>query len=226
MIVAMVVALVLHSVQFGPQAAMIAERFEPPLRYTGSSLSYQLAPVVAGGWVLPIATLLLQTFHTSLPIALYMIGYCAISAAALWWLRRPPYRYEVALSYAGEDRGYVRQVAGALRRKRVRLFYDQHDRAHLWGKDLGEHLHSVYGVRSRFVVLFVSRHYAEKRWPRRELRIAQERAMQQRGEECLLPVRLDDTDVPGLSPTVAYVDGTCTTPVELASLIVEKLRSR
>lgn len=219
MVMAMVLALVLHSVQFGPQAAMIAGAFAPQVRYSGASLSYQLAPVVAGGWALPIATLLLQTFHSSLPIALYMVGYCVISAVALRRLRPTPYRYEVALSYAGEDRGYVQQVARALRRKRVPLYYDRDDQASLWGKDLSSHLRAVYGEQSRFVVLFVSQHYAEKAWTRRELRIARERVR----EECLLPVRLDDTDLPGLSASLAYIDGTRTTPAQLASLIVEKL---
>lgn len=219
MILAMVVALLFHSLQFGPQAAMIADGFAPQVRYSGASLSYQLAPVVAGGWAVPIAALLLQTFHTSLPIALYMVGYCVISGVALWLIRPTPFRYEVALSYAGEDRGYVQQVARALRRRRVPLYYDRHDQASLWGKDLSKHLRAVYGEQSRFVVLFISQHYAEKAWTRRELRIARERV----SEECLLPVRLDDTDVPGLSASLAYVDGTRTSPAQLASLIVEKL---
>lgn len=223
-VMAMVLALVLHSVQFGPQAAMIAESFPPQVRYSGASLSYQLAPVLAGAWVVPVATLLLQRSDSSLPIALFMVGCCAVSAVALHFLKPTRrYLYDVALSYASEDRAYVAGVADALRRRGVPLFYDRHQQRLLWGKDLAEHLRKVYGGQSRFVVLFVSRHYAVKTWTIEESRIAVARAIRQKGEECLLPARFDDTEIPGLSPTLAYVDCRRITPDRLASLIVQKL---
>jgi MFS family permease len=62
---------------YGPQAAMIAESFTPRLRYSGSSLGYQLASIIAGGPSPFIATALFATFQSSLPIALYIVG-CAI----------------------------------------------------------------------------------------------------------------------------------------------------
>src|ERR1700680_1924537 len=62
---------------YGPQAAMIAESFTPRLRYSGSSLVYQLASIIAGGPSPFIATALFATFQSSLPIALYILG-CAI----------------------------------------------------------------------------------------------------------------------------------------------------
>jgi hypothetical protein len=62
---------------YGPQAAMIAESFTPRLRYSGSSLGYQLASIIAGGPSPFIATALFATFQSSLPIALYILG-CAI----------------------------------------------------------------------------------------------------------------------------------------------------
>jgi hypothetical protein len=105
----------------------------------------------------------------------------------------------------------------------VQLFYDRHQQQILWGKDLAEHLRKVYGGQSRFVVLFVSRHYAAKTWTIREYRIALARAIRQKAEECLLPARFDDTEIPGLSPTLAFVDCRRTTPERLASLIVQKL---
>ena len=48
--------------------------------------------------------------------------------------------YEVVLSFAGEDRTYVEQVAGFLRERDVRCFYDRYEDVTLWGKDLAEHL--------------------------------------------------------------------------------------
>jgi MFS family permease len=62
---------------YGPQAALIAESFSPRLRYSGSSLGYQLASIIAGGPSPFIATALFATFHSSFPIALYILG-CAI----------------------------------------------------------------------------------------------------------------------------------------------------
>src|SRR5579871_2457307 len=62
---------------YGPEAALIAESFTPRLRYSGTSLGYQLASVIAGGPAPFIATALSAAFHSSLPIALYMV-LCAI----------------------------------------------------------------------------------------------------------------------------------------------------
>ena len=59
---------------YGPQAAMIAESFTPRLRYSGTSLGYQLASIIAGGPSPFIATALFATFASSFPIALYILG--------------------------------------------------------------------------------------------------------------------------------------------------------
>ncbi len=62
---------------YGPEAALIAEAFSPRLRYSGSSLGYQLASIIAGGPSPFIATWLYATYHSTLPIALYILV-CAI----------------------------------------------------------------------------------------------------------------------------------------------------
>jgi hypothetical protein len=63
--------------QYGPQAALIAESFTGRLRYSGSSLGYQLASVIAGGPAPLIATWLFGTFHSATAIAVY-IAICAV----------------------------------------------------------------------------------------------------------------------------------------------------
>jgi hypothetical protein len=63
--------------KFVPQAALIAESFTGRLRYSGSSLGYQLASVIAGGPAPLIATWLFGTFHSSYAIAVY-IATCAV----------------------------------------------------------------------------------------------------------------------------------------------------
>jgi len=62
---------------YGPEAALIAESFSPRLRYSGCSLGYQLASIIAGGPSPFIATALFATYHSSLPIAVYILG-CAV----------------------------------------------------------------------------------------------------------------------------------------------------
>ena len=56
--IAIVLSLIPHDIQYGPQAALIAEAFTPRLRYSGSSLGYQLASIIAGGPAPLIATAL------------------------------------------------------------------------------------------------------------------------------------------------------------------------
>src|SRR5215467_1668182 len=67
---------------YGPQAALIAEAFTPRLRYSGASIGYQLASIIAGGPAPFIATWLFSTYHSALPIALYVCVCAAISICA------------------------------------------------------------------------------------------------------------------------------------------------
>lgn len=115
------------------------------------------------------------------------------------------YDFDVAMSFAGEDREYVDSVVEGLKTANLRVFYDSDFQAELWGQDLAEFFDSVYRERSRFTIMFVSTHYAEKMWTRHERRSALARALEQ-VEPYVLPVRLDDTALPGLRPTVGYLD--------------------
>jgi MFS family permease len=74
---AIVLSLIPHDMLYGPQAALIAESFTGRLRYSGSSLGYQFASVIAGGPAPLIATWLFGTYHSPYAIAVY-IGFCAI----------------------------------------------------------------------------------------------------------------------------------------------------
>jgi hypothetical protein len=62
---------------YGPEAALIAESFTPRLRYSGTSLGYQLASIIAGGPSPFIATALFAAYAAGLPIAIY-IALCAV----------------------------------------------------------------------------------------------------------------------------------------------------
>jgi MFS family permease len=73
MFIAIALSLLPTVTCYGPEAALIAESFTPRLRYSGTSLGYQLASIIAGGPSPFIATWLFATYHSSLPIAFYIL---------------------------------------------------------------------------------------------------------------------------------------------------------
>jgi len=75
--IAIVLSLIPHDMMYGPQAALIAEAFTPRLRYSGASLGYQLASIIAGGPAPLIATALFAAYHSGYAIAIY-IALCAV----------------------------------------------------------------------------------------------------------------------------------------------------
>src|SRR5437762_8536234 len=113
--------------------------------------------------------------------------------------------YDIAFSFAGEDRAVVEELVAMLTEKGVRVFYDTYEKAALWGKDLYQHLQNVYRDRAHYCVVIVSAAYAKKLWTRHELKQAQARAFKE-NSEYILPVRLDDTEIPGLNATTGYID--------------------
>ena len=80
--IAIVLSLIPHDMQYGPQAALIAEAFTPRLRYSGSSLGYQLASVTAGGPAPLIATWLFATFQSGFAISIYIAACAVVSLVA------------------------------------------------------------------------------------------------------------------------------------------------
>lgn len=87
----------------------------------------------------------------------------------------------------------------------IAVFYDEFEKARLLGKDLYQYLFEVYSNRAEYCIVIVSKEYATSRWPLHELKAIQARALQS-GTEYLLPLRIDDTAIPGLPPQVGYLD--------------------
>lgn len=133
-------------------------------------------------------------------------------------------KFDVALSFAGEDREYVSVVAHLLREKGISVFYDDFNKAELWGKNLIDHLGKIYAESSRFIVMFISKHYAIKDWPNHERKFAQDRALRMQ-EDCILPARFDDTEIKGMPGSVGYINLQETSPEELVDLIIQKISS-
>ena len=84
---AIILGLPLHDLQYGPQAAYIAERFPGRLRYSGASLGYQLASITAGGPAPLVALYLFHTFGTSMAVAAYVAASAAVSLVCVWLLK-------------------------------------------------------------------------------------------------------------------------------------------
>ncbi len=133
--------------------------------------------------------------------------------------------YDVCLSFAGEQRAYVREVADLLANRGIRVFYDEREKVQLWGKDLYAYLDDIYQNLARHCVLFASAEYAKKVWTNHERRSAQARAIREQ-RDYLLPARFDNTPIPGVPDTVGYVDLQEIAPAELADLIEQKLGPR
>ncbi len=136
----------------------------------------------------------------------------------------PAYEYDITISFAGEDRPHAEALALACISRKIRVFYDKFEAHNLWGKDLIEYLYEVYGKQARYCIILVSKNYVAtgKGWPRHERKSAQEREFREESEY-ILPIRLDDTPVPGLPETVGYIRFNDYTIDGLADLVLKKL---
>jgi metabolite-proton symporter len=92
-VIAVVVALTLYPMMYGPQAAFIAEQLPTRVRYAGASLAYTLAGVIGGGIAPMISTALLQSYGTSLAVSSYaavaLLVTCLVLFAARERAREP-----------------------------------------------------------------------------------------------------------------------------------------
>ncbi len=112
--------------------------------------------------------------------------------------------YDISISFAGEDRSIAKAIATKLHEENIRVFYDDFEKANLWGKDLVLHLDEVYRKKARYCIIIASSYYKQKIWTNHELKSALARSIQQQ-EEYILPIVLDDTEIPGIRPTTGYI---------------------
>lgn len=130
------------------------------------------------------------------------------------------YKYDVSLSFAGEQRGYVEQVAIFLEEKGYDIFYDEFDKHSFWGKDMEKFFINIFKIISEYCIMFISNEYMEKYWPSLERRSALERALSEK-TEYVLPVKFDDFDIPELKG-IGYLNGARHTPQYIADCFVKK----
>jgi hypothetical protein len=134
-------------------------------------------------------------------------------------------RFKVALSFAGENRETIAEIAAHLKRQlgRNAVFYDNDYKAQLARPNLGILLQDIYLKQSDLVVSFLCENYARKRWPGLEMRSVQE-LLSERKADAIMYVRFDDAEVKGVSKLDGFVDARQHSAEEIARMIIERVR--
>lgn len=141
-------------------------------------------------------------------------------------LKRNRFRFDVAFSFAEEDRAFVDRVAELLKDQKIKMYYDDHERVSVWGKDLLLYLDEVYRSDARFCVMFISKYYKEKRWTMLEADWAKARSFFMKNKEYILPFRLDDSEIPGIRNSIGYLSIEDYDERKLAQAIIEKVQRK
>lgn len=135
-----------------------------------------------------------------------------------------PSNFDVAISFAGPDRSYAEKLANILKKAGFSVFYDEFYPEYLWGKNLIDTFDQIFRKRSRYCVIFVSKDYKERVWTNHERQSAQARALNEKGNEYILPIQIDNTELDGVPPIISYV------PInkgmdKIGELLIKKLSS-
>lgn len=134
-------------------------------------------------------------------------------------------RFDVAITFAGENRAIAAAIRAGLVERDLRVYYDEDFKVEMWGKNLVEFLHTVYSTEAAYALMLISRPYVDKHWTAHERRAAQERALVET-REYILPVKLEDVDVPGMPSTTFYLDARIEGVAGIVDAVVQKVGPR
>ncbi len=130
--------------------------------------------------------------------------------------------YDVSLSFASEQRDYVRRVSRALQQEyKLRVFFDEERQVELMAGFLNETLDRIFRFQSKWCVIFASKEYIAKKWTKHEGRSILEKAMEE--ENYLILGKFGPVRIPGIQDTYYYSDLTEYTPRQFAAQIAEKI---
>lgn len=132
------------------------------------------------------------------------------------------YNCDIALSFSGKDRTYARKLAKALTAASIKVFYDKSEKAKLWGRNLQIYLADLYRLRAKYCVPFLSENYKESRWAKYELQAMLAKEFEA-NKDYILPIRLDDTEIPGILSTKAYINWQEQPVDDIVGMIRQKL---
>ena len=134
------------------------------------------------------------------------------------------YEYDIAISFAGEQRSIAENIVQELNLLNIKTYYDNDDIINMWGKNLTEHFQSIFRDKSRYCVMLISTEYINKSWTNHERRSALDRQMRDVAEY-ILPIKIDDIEIPGLPSSTCYIKYEDHNEKEIAKIIKEKMRS-
>lgn len=115
------------------------------------------------------------------------------------------FEYDVALSFAAEDKSVAEEFARLLRAKGMQVLFDESQAVELGGSDFVTHIAELCRTKARYCVLLISQHYPLKRWTKAERADAQNHALRD-ADEYILPMQLDSSEVTGIHESPGYKD--------------------
>ena len=115
------------------------------------------------------------------------------------------FEYDAALSFASEDKAIAEELAELFINRNIRVFLDEYTGSEAWGKDILDHLVNLSSRKAQYCVLLISEHYPLKAWTKTERASVQDRSLRDT-REYILPIQLDDVNVPGIAEVKGYVD--------------------
>lgn len=131
-------------------------------------------------------------------------------------------RFDVAISFASEQREYARELATYLREKNIMVFFDEFEQTEMWGEDGLEYLENIYTEKSDYVIMLLSQNYVDRAWPTYERKQILGRQFLEQ-ESIILPVSFDNVKIPGLPPQIIYLNGDQLKPNEVGAMAKEKI---
>lgn len=133
--------------------------------------------------------------------------------------------FEIAVSFAGENRDIVTEYVKCLKEYGVKVFFDEENEAEMWGKNLMDYLPKIYRESADYCVIFMSKEYWDKIYPQLEFNSAREKYLSliTSEKEYILPVKLDDSEIKGLPSTICQFDFHEKGMDKLVSFTLEKL---
>ncbi len=146
--------------------------------------------------------------------------------------RERPDKFLVAISFAGEQRDLVREIAEAVERRIGvnNVFFDEWFEPHIAGHDADIKLQEIYADQCELAVVCVSERYKGKEWTQAEYEAIRARVMKsrvssnRRDQLAILPIRVGDGDVNGIPFNAIVPDIRNRSPDQTADLIIERLR--
>jgi hypothetical protein len=114
------------------------------------------------------------------------------------------YKYDLAISFAGEQRGLAETFARRLDASGYSIFYDEFHQAELWGRDLSIALNNVYSREARYCLIVLSKDYVAKPWTNHERQSAISQFIQRRGDYVLC-LKVEDVELPGFPSIIGYI---------------------